>query len=149
MDSINLVAIQDPEVIGTLIANSLVDVEEAQEAQTAFESFVTELEKEWSPERIRDHVLSQMRDKYVRAKKYLAKLELDNRDARVQGLSYKDRQTFTVKIKGGDLALKEITSRGEQYKKENFSVREIVSPLDMPVIQKQGFEKYLDSTYVF
>lgn len=149
MDSINLVAIQNPDLIPTLIEHGAVTMEGAQEAQNAFSEFVKGLEGTWTPDAIKKHVLEQMRAKYLRAKKYLEKLELDNRDARVQGVSFKDRQAITKKIAGGQISLKEIAKRGEEYKHSTFTVKDIVTPLDMGYIQKEGFEKYLEFTYLF
>lgn len=140
--------INDPDAVALMVQHELVDPQDAIDAQEAFNTFLDELEKEWSPERIKEHLLSEMRAKYARAKKYLSKLELDNRDARVAGMSYKERQTFTVKIRGGQEALKDYVRRGDEIKKTEYTVRTLM-PLDMPYVQKEGYEKYLGFTYLF
>lgn len=135
--------------LATRIEAGELTLEEAEETQNAYESFLKELEGTWTPDAIKEYVLGQMRAKYTSGKKYLVQLELDNRDARVQGKSYKERQTYTSKIKGGDVFLKETAKKGDEYKRHVFSVRDIVTPFDMATIQTLGFEKYLDFTYVF
>lgn len=133
-----------PAVIPGLIDRGVVTQEEMEEAAYDYHDFLTELEKEWPPERIKEWVVEEKRRHYQNTAKYIQKLELDNRDARVRGVSYKEREkTFTAKMATARKVLAQVKQEGLDVKKQTFAVRELVSPLDVPFIESQGFEKHI------
>src|SRR5690606_20039417 len=89
-----------------------------------------ELEKEWTPERLKEYVLARMRERYQRTAKYVQQLELENKDARMRGVSYKDRTSFTAKIKTGLEVLRQYTQEGKEAKRKTYRIRDMVVPLD-------------------
>jgi hypothetical protein len=138
-----------PDLIHLFVEEGLTTVEEMEEANVAYNEWFAELEKEWPPERVKEAVLSLMRERYQKTALYIKKLELDNRDARVRGVSYKERQKNHHRIEVGTRVLKEYAEEGKAAAKVTFTVKDMVTPLDMDQVQKEGFEKYLYKTYLF
>lgn len=144
----NLVLLDNNNLLPTAVGNGLTSVEEIQDTKNNFEYFLCELEKEWTPERIREVVIQKRRNDYQSTARLIQKIELDNRDARVRGMSYKDREsTFTVKLTIGKQLLQNIKQKAYEDKKRTYILRELISPVDMPFIRQEGFEKFLNSSY--
>lgn len=142
--------LEAPDLIGGLIERGTLTMDAMIEANINYRDFIFHLEKEWPPERIKNYLIGQKREQYVKAKEYIAGLELKNRDARVAGVGFKERQEkYTKKIAVGEKVLEEYVKEGKALKGMAFSVSGMVSPLDMGTIQKDGFEKYLYFTLLF
>lgn len=136
--------LQAPDLIGGLIERGEATFEDMEQANTNYKDFIFYLEKEWPPERIKAYVVQKKREQYAKTKKYIEDLELKNRDARVAGVGFKERQEKYVKKIGiGERVLAQYAEEGKALKNETFSVSSLVTPLDMGVIKKDGFEKYL------
>ena len=139
----NLVWLEAPEIAGLAIERGLVGVDTLLDTKQYFEAFLKELEAVWSPTTIKEYLLEEKRRQYQQTVKHITKLELENRDARVRGDSYKARESFTVKIRTGHQLLREIKQQATEYKQWTFGVRDVVKPLDVPFVQREGFEKHL------
>lgn len=126
------------------ISTGVASVEDMQQARKDYNAFIYELAQEWPPERLKEYVLQQLRDKYASAAKYLQKLEVDNRDARARGVSYKEREkTFTAKIRGGHEYIRELKKRGQEAKTWDYTLSGWVGPMDAAYVQEHGLEKHL------
>jgi len=127
------------------IQHGLVEAEELEAISTAYQAFLDELEKEWPPERIKEHLLEKKRVQYQKAARYIQQLELSNRDARVKGVSYKVRQATHKKIEVGHRVLAIYKAEGLAMKHQTFGgVRDYIQPADMRFIQEGGFQKHLE-----
>lgn len=128
------------------IEHGYVDAEALLQAKEEYEAFLQQLEEEWPAERIKAHVVEHRRKQYVSTKAYIEKLENQNRDARVQGVSYAERKPTSDKIALGQKVLADIVTQGNEAKRATYGVRYIVQPTDMPRIQEKGFEHHLNNT---
>lgn len=146
----NIFWLDAPDLIGGLIERGTLKMEDMEQANIDYKDFVFYLTKEWPDARLKEHVLEQKRQQWARAAKYIQDLELKNRDARVAGVGYKERdEKYGKKIKVGHRVLEEYKREGQELKKKEFSVASLVRPSDMQTIQKDGFEKYLYFTLCF
>lgn len=144
----SLLFLQQPETIEVGITYGLVTAEELEDAQHQFAAFISKLEEEWPSDKIKEYVVQKKRERYQSTARFIQKLELDNRDARVRGVSFKDRQSFTVKINIGHKVLKDLQKEGNDAKRHTYPVRQLVGPLDMQFIQEMGFEKWLNHNII-
>lgn len=141
-----LVFLENPQGVDFAVKHELCTVDDLEDAKGKYETFLRSLEQEWPPERIREYVVQDLRNRYQQTARFIQKLELDNRDARVRGVSYKDRQSFTAKIKIGHDLVRKIQKAGTEAKRANYHVRSMVRPTDTPLIFRDGFEKHLQYT---
>ena len=140
--------IHSPETVSIAIQNGIGSSEEFQEAMSHCDTFRTELDREWTCERIRDFLVEKKREAYKDTAILVNKLELQNRDARVKGVSFKERKTFIEKIATGHRLAIDIQKEVHQIKRGQYKASTMVSPIDYPVIQEQGFDKYLEMYHV-
>lgn len=139
----HLLWLDTPECIPTGLAHGLIDAETMEATKTAYDAFIATLRNDWTPSRILAHLTDEQRKNYKSTAYFIQKLELDNRDARVRGVSYKERQSFTAKIKTGYKLLQDIQRSIPTLKSKNITVDGLVRPSDMGFIQQYGFGEYL------
>lgn len=111
-------------------------------------AFVEELEAQWPPERIKALVLEHKRKMCEKILAEIKQLELDNKEARIRGVSYKDRQSFTAKIKVRRTVFNWVREEGLQAKRGTFYAREFATPDFVPLIQKYGFEQRIINAFI-
>lgn len=104
---------------------------------------VIPLEEEWPSERLQQYILAELRESCQWALKKKQELELDNRDARMLGVSYKERKAFTVKIEALDMLFAKWRARGIEYSKKKVKVSDLVRTEDLSYIHTLGFEWHL------
>lgn len=127
-----------------LIGHFDMEMEEVLEAKTQYLAWLNALEIEWPAERVKEWILQYKRDQYTKSVRYINELERKNRDARAGGMSFKDREEkFGKKIRVGHTVLKDYEQEGRALKTKQFLASDFIQPLDMPTIQKEGFEKHL------
>lgn len=105
----------------------------------------TTVDAEWPPEKIKAVLLSELRRLYASAVKLIEEAELENRDARVNGKSYKERKVLVAKIDLGNEILKELVKRSEVIKSRiTFTAKDFITDDDnLPAIERLGFEGFL------
>lgn len=144
LTSNNLVWLEMPEQVSMAIERGLVTFEDMEAAQNEYHAFIAELEKEWTPEKIKEWVLASYRAKCEWGLKRVKELELENRDARVKGMSYKERtEKYTKKIDAGRRVFEQWRQEGIHAKGVTFTVKDLVKPLDVPFIQARGMDRHL------
>lgn len=134
-----------PELLLELVSREIISNEE--EGRKEWESFLVELEREWTPKRIKDFVLERKRLLYKRSALLIKKTELENRDARTNGVSFKDRQKFARKINAGYGYVRQLKIDAAKAKMTDYSVRTMVTPSDFSIISRMGFEEFLRMFY--
>lgn len=146
----NLLLIEHPDWIPTAITHGIATLEGIQDTQQEFEEFLAELATQYPPERVIRLVVESKREEYRKTALLMQTLELANRDARVRGVSYKDREScFTVKLKTGHKIATALRKQAEEIKKRKISVHQIVRPTDMALIKEKGFEHHLSTCNLF
>lgn len=69
----------------------------------------------WTPDYLKQWVVEGWRARYQLAARTLKELELANRDARVKGVSFKERERlYGAKIRGGYQCVAEYTRKGKE-----------------------------------
>lgn len=151
-----------PDIRCSAVSYGLTTIERINEAVQAYWEFSHLLADEWPESRIRqllednkNRLLQLKREEYRKTAIRLKELELENRDARAKGMSYKDRKVYTQKIKAGhqlvQLIKQEVTLINK-FSFPKFKAPDLVDPSDMPFVKRIGFEafigwKYPDSAY--
>lgn len=144
LTSDKLVWLEMPEAITTAIEQGLTSMEEMEDARKEYDIFLDELAVEWTPEKLKEWVLTNYRSKCEWALKRVKELELENRDARVRGMSYKERvEKYNKKITAGRNVFEAWRKQGIEATRMTFNVRAMVKPLDMPFIQERGMDRFL------
>lgn len=144
LTSENLVWLELPECVSTAIEQGLTSFEAMEDTAKEYEAFLQELEKEWTPDKLKEWLLATTRNKCEWALKKIQELELGNRDARVKGMSYKERtEKYTKKIDAGRRVFEQWKQQGLQFKRGTYTVRDVVKPTDVPFIQERGMERHL------
>lgn len=113
-----------------------------------YEAFMAELEASWPEERIANFLLEEYRLRYKGTAERIKELEVENAEARRNGVSYRQRLAIAEKIKNGMAVAKAYRATGERVKGDRWSVRELVKPLDVQFVKEWGMEKYLIRTVV-
>lgn len=108
-----------------------------------------DLQKEWPPERLHQFTLDYLRESCQWALEKRKELERENKELRQKGVSYKQRQAYTVKINALDSLFNKWKIRGIKYKREFPRFCDIVQPEDIPYIDAVGFEMHLRSALIY
>jgi len=95
----------------------------------------------WSPEQIREYLLSKYRELYKDTAAYRQELEIKNSEARRNGVSFKERKALMDKIEIGAKVALAYRHAGENI--PNYSFEDLVSPENLPFIEQYGMEKFL------
>ena len=136
-----LVWLTDPALA---IKHDFATPEDLEDAAESYRTFLSELDREWPSERVRDLALAYKREQYAKAAKYIIELELKNKDARAAGLSFKEREEkYAKKIRTGHKVLQEYKAEGLTIKTQQFLASQYVKPTDMLTVIREGFEKYV------
>ncbi len=105
---------------------------------------IPELIEAWTPERLKELILSMKREQYQHAARYVIDLELKNKDARAAGMSFKEREEkYAKKIRIGHRVLKEYEAEGQAMKAQTFDLFDYLDVCDAAVLEKEGLEKAL------
>lgn len=139
--------LDNPEALSTMVSYEMASVEEIESVKRQYELLLTEIEKEWTPKRIKDFIVERKRWLYKRSAELIQKTELENRDARMKGVSYKDRKRFTSKIKAGYSYVADIKKAAHEAKIRNYEVRSLIRPRDVSLVERFGFQGYLELFY--
>lgn len=136
-----------------------MEMSDVVELEQYWRNEIVDLSKEWPPERAYGYLLEKKREQYAKTKKYIAELEIKNRDARVNGVPFKERnEKYAKKIRLGASVLAIYKQQGEEFKKRQKEVTGkgytlghcgFVNPWDLERAKKLGMQKYLDIYYVF
>jgi hypothetical protein len=132
-----------PETISKSIELEAFTLDEITKAHEDYAAFLDELVREWTPEKTKEFVLAYYRHKCETCLKKISELEITNHDARRNGVSYKDRQSFTVKINAGRQVFAESKQKGVYYSKRKVSATDFITPGDVKLIMEWGYEKWL------
>lgn len=132
-----------PDGLTKAIELEALTLEEAEAAQEEWLKFRVDLNLEWPPERIKEYILAELRRKCEWYLKKREALELENRDARVKGVSFKDRQHYSAKITALNGLFADTKAKGLKYSKQDLSIRDFVKPIDAEVVHTKGFENHL------
>lgn len=122
-----------------------MDIELGEGDSGEYLEFLVDLDQQYPPEKLKEMVLTELRRSYRQAGLRLKELEAENRNARIAGMSYKDRQSFTEKLKAGQRVAKELKDLANHVKANPPDIFKMVTPLDAPRIQERGFETWLNS----
>lgn len=127
--------------------------------EIAFEwdNFTVKLKDIWTPEKLKDYMLKRkqkiikdMREQYKTCNKKITDLELQNRDARVRGMSFKDRKAITDLMKKTQQYRDGLKDRADNIKRlqlPTYNVLELIERDEMGVIADHGLEQLLDVKY--
>lgn len=119
------------------------------EANRKYWKFVESIEEEWPPKRIAEWMLEQERRHYKFYRKRRGEVELENRDARQRGMSYKERQKYARQLVALDRLMVQSEENGKRLAwdlQTGFVVtmaRLFIGPLDVDFIHSRGFEAHL------
>lgn len=128
----------------TATQHGIATKEELMTAFIAWRDFMFVIRAEWTPARLKEWLLQHKRDLYAAAARSLQAVELENKDARIKGVSFKERTTtFTAKADKLRRIAHGIKQDGLAVKKATFDIETYVQPEDMPAILEGGMEKHL------
>lgn len=144
-----------PDLIGTVASYDLTSAEEAEdlrhnpqnEFNQHYSKLISDLEQQWPFRKIQQFLLERNKWLHQRAKELIEKTELENRDARTRGESYQKRKRFTSKIDVGHKYINELEEKAREIKETRYSVRGMVSPKDVSLVERFGFARYLKLFY--
>lgn len=146
MDSNAYILEFEGEARAKLVEQGVVTLEQVMDAQADYDSFIQKLEEEWTPEKIRVHLLESKRNSYAFYVRRLAEIEAENRDARQKGVSFSVRNgLYSPKIEALQSLMKETREHGEKLKRSPLQpARAYIKPFDMDWVQEKGFLHVLD-----
>lgn len=139
--------LDNPEALADMVAYELASSDEIEAIKRQYESFVADLEQEWPFRKIQQFLLERNKWLQQRTKELIEKTELENRDARTRGESYQQRKRFTSKISVGYKYLLELEVKAMEIKDSRYSVRGMVKPKDISLVERFGFARYLKLFY--
>ena len=139
--------LDNPEALATMVAYELTSSDEIDAIKGQYESLLTGLEQEWPSRKIQQFLLERNKWLQQRTKELIEKTELENRDARTKGESYQQRKRFTSKISVGYKYLLELEMKAMDIKEGRYSVRGMVKPADVSLVERFGFARYLKLFY--
>jgi len=126
-----------------LATNGLIDPNKLEEYRQRAQEKITALASEWTPQRIKDFLLEEKRNQHKTIAKKITQIERENYDARAKGVSYKDRQTFTVKLAEAKKLLVRVRQEGAEISRKHYTVETLISPTLLPSVEKRGFTTFL------
>lgn len=129
------------------IKHGFTTMEKVEAVLAEWKDFMEKLEQEWPPERLKEWINAYYVNRYKSTQEFIEKLETKNRDDRVRGVSFKDREPLSKKISVGGKVLADIKAQAEQAKKYNYNVHNFVELVDMPYVKARGFEAQLKHWY--
>lgn len=110
---------------------------------------VEKLKGEWPETRLRQYILTELRESCQWAKTKREELERENKEARIRGVAYSERKKYTVQIEALNDLFAKWRSRGIKYTKSPIQITDIVQAEDMNYIHSLGFEWCLRSAILF
>ncbi len=146
-DITTLFWIGSSENIDMAIRLGFTTVDAVETSLKEWKEFLIVLSNEWPPDRIREWVDDYHRNRYRTITEFIEKMEIKNRDDRVKGVSFKDRQVLSEKI---TLAIKvagDIKKEAEESRKKDYNIQQFINPMDMPSVKEKGFEWSLKRWY--
>lgn len=140
----NLIYLDAPDIEVLYVAHGLITEEALERAKQEYHAWLTALETEWPPNRVKQAILEEFRRKCEWTLKKRETLEISNRDARSRGVSYAERKKTSSQIEALTKLFNEYKARGLEYKKRNdIYARNFLTPLDVIVCEEKGFEHIL------
>lgn len=137
----HLLFVEDPDL---LVEHFGLDVEYVRELQSNWRGWLIEVGKEWTPEKLKEWVLTKKREQYAYSVIYIKDLERKNHEARTNGVSYKEREEkYGSKIRMGYRVLEQYKQEGRAMKSQTYTVTDYIRPHDYTSIMKDGIEKHL------
>ncbi len=135
--------INTSENIALGIKYGMTTMPEVEEALAEWHTFCEELAKEWPSDRIRDFIVEEHRNRYRAVVAFMEKLELQNRDDRAKGMSYKDRQASLQRLEMASRTLETLKVEGSTAKTLKYDVRQFLDPISITFVKERGFEARL------
>lgn len=141
------------------IEHELTTPEALVEVQITWNNLTVKLEQEWTAQRVKDwwrkrkeEMLAVLRHTYSDCTKRITDIELENRDARVKGQSYKERQAITTrikKVKDYRTSLKDIADNLKKSELPSYNILDHVQIEEMDIIDSKGVEYLLDKKFPY
>ncbi len=135
------------ENIDVGIRHGFTTADAVEAAIKEWKEFIAQLDSEWSSDRIKEWVIAYHASRHKTIVEFIDKMEIKNRDDRVKGVSFKDRQVLSQKITLGLKIAGDIKKDAEECKKKSYNVHQFVEPVDMPLVKENGFESLLKRWY--
>ena len=110
---------------------------------------VQELEKKWTPDRLRGYILDYLRESCMWVNEKKIEVENENAEARRKGLSYTERKKYSTQLTALDELFLKWRNRGIKYKMATVRVQDLVHPDDLELIHSNGFEWHLRSAIIW
>lgn len=107
------------------------------------------LESEWPENKLRKFIADHLRESCEFALKKRSELEIENKDARMKGVSYAKRKRYTMRIETADFHFKKWKEMGISYSKRLPKMSDLVRPEDMSYIHNFGFEEHVKNVLTF
>lgn len=131
------------EILAKMVEGGLLTYEEIEAAKNLWVGFQDELCHEYPTEVVKALVLAELRRKCEWYTQKIKEIELENKDARQRGVSFKERQKYSTQIETLKQLFKETRLKGIEYSKRNVFATDFVRPGDIEVVHSRGFEKHL------
>lgn len=110
----------------------------------------SDLELEWPPDRVKSFVTSYLRESCQWAIKRREDIEFYNKDARIKGVSYKDRKKYSVQIQALNELFIKWRERGIKYSRQDMNINDFIrNEGDLELIHKLGVEHQIKSMLVY
>ena len=127
------------------------------ELEAEWENFTVKLLQQWTPNALKDYLkdrkqkkIKDMRDHYQHITQKINELETENKEARVKGISFKDRQAITDKLKKTIEYRDTLKDKADDIKRielPSYNVLQLIERNEMGTISDHGLEKLLDIKY--
>jgi hypothetical protein len=148
MDDIStLFWIGSSENISLGIKHGFTTAEAVEAALKEWHEFMETLGNEWPSDRIKNWINSYYDRHIATLDAFIVKLEIQNRDERTKGVSYKDRKVISEKIEAGHRVVASMRKDAAEAKAKSYNVHQFVEPIDMPMVKEKGFEALLKRWY--
>lgn len=110
----------------------------------------SELEVEWPPARVKEFVMNYLRESCQWAFKRREEIELENKDARIKGVSYKDRKKYSVQLEALNDLLRKWRKMGIEFDGKTPTINDFIRDEgDIELIHKLGVEHQIKSVIVY
>lgn len=148
---------EDGKTKALAIEHGFTTAEAMMEIAMEWDNFTVKLQAEWTPEKLKEYIhkkrqkyVNDLRHSYLNCQNIIKDIEIENKEARVKGVSFKDRRVIIDKMKKTIEYRDSLKDKSEEIKRiqlPTYDVLELIDKDEMGLISGYGLEHLLDIKY--
>lgn len=147
MEKINFSLLElSGDALSVGVENESWNMEDITDAKEEYARFLFEIDAAWPPEKLKELLISLLREHYAFLIKKRTELEKENADARRKGVPFADRRMYSTKIASLEGVINETRMNGQKLGRlapTAFLASSLISPSEASEIDRLGFEEWL------